>query len=262
MLTRILRPSPSLLLLLCLWAVQASAAEALVFCLEKADVRPWRTQDGRGLNIELLDRVALRLGVKFEYRGLPWKRCLADLKANAVDGAIGASFKQERLAFGVYPGGATADASKRLNNERYIVLRRKDSAVRWDGSAFHGLDGPVGVQLGYSVGDQLRALGATVDEGAEKPFELAQKLAAGRVAAAAMLAGEVTVLMEQHPQLKTQLEALPLPLVEKPYFLMLSNELVNSRRALSERLWRTIEAVRNSRQYQQSERAALRHGGH
>ncbi|MDD5298197.1 MAG: transporter substrate-binding domain-containing protein [Rhodocyclaceae bacterium] len=249
-----------LCLLACLLPLSgpAAATETLVLCLENNDVRPWRTQDGGGLNIELLNRVAARLDLRFEYRGMPWKRCLAELKADQVSGAIGASFRPERLEFGVYPGGDKPDASKRLNSDRYVLLRRKNSRVSWDGRAFRNLDGPVGIQLGYSVGDQLRALGATVDDGAQKAVELAQKLAAGRLGAAAMLDGEARTLMEQNPTLAKQLETLPTPLVEKSYFLMFSHNFADLRGSVAMHVWKEVEAVRNSKDYQKQEREALR----
>ena len=250
---------PTLLgvLFLC-FALPAPAMETLVFCLEKSDVRPWRTQDGGGLNIELLNRVAKRLGVRFEYAGMPWKRCLSELKANTVSGTIGASFKADRLEMGAYPGGATPDNNKRLNMDRYVLLRKKGSGLEWDGKAFRNLNGPVGIQLGYSVGEQLRNLGVTVDEGAQKAEELAKKLAAGRLAAAAMLDGEAEALFESNPKLAAQLEELPIPLVQKPYFLMLSWDFMNNRRDLATRIWNTIEDVRKGPEYQKLERQALK----
>ena len=244
-----------ILFLSCVGVAQAS--EMLAFCLEKADVRPWRTQEGGGLNIELLDRVAERLGLRFEYLAMPWKRCLVELKENRVSGAIGASFLEERLAFGVYPGGLKPDGSKRLNSDRYVVLKRKGNPVDWDGKAFSKLEGAVGIQLGYSVGDSLRALGLAVDEGAQKPEELAQKLAVGRVGAVAMLEGEARSLLEQNPGLAKQLEILPRALSEKPYFVMLSSHLAGKQPDLAQRIWSGVETVRNSREYRERERKAL-----
>jgi polar amino acid transport system substrate-binding protein len=247
----------SLLLLMLPLATPARAQESLTLCLENNDVRPWRTQDGGGLNIELLNQVASRLGFRFEYQGMPWKRCLAQLKANKVIGALGASYKPDRMAFGVYPGGSQPDAGKRLNSDRYVLIKRKGSDLSWDGRSFRGLDGPVGIQLGYSVGDQLRDQGVKVDEGAQKALELAKKLAAGRLAAAAMLDGEVRTLLDQNQALAERLEILPTPLVEKPYFLIFSHEFADKQKTRAQRIWAEVEAVRNSREYQRREREAL-----
>ncbi|CAN5357157.1 hypothetical protein BH11PSE11_BH11PSE11_37920 [soil metagenome] len=237
-------------------ATPAQAAETLVLCLEKADVRPWRTAEGGGLNIELLNRVAKRLDLGFEYRGMPWKRCLAQLKSNEVSGAIGASFKAERLEIGVYPGGDKPDVDKRLNFDRYVLIRRRDSAVQWDGKSFKGLDAPIGVQLGYSIADNLRAMKVEVDEGSQRANELALKLIAGRISAAAMLDGEAATLIAGDAKLAAQLEILHTPLVEKPYFLILSHALHSSKPDLTARIWNTIRDVRNSPDYQKLEHDA------
>jgi polar amino acid transport system substrate-binding protein len=49
--------------------------------------------------------------------------------------------------------------------------------------------------------------------------------------------------------LADQLEVLPLPLLEKPYFLVLSHALVASRPQLANRLWDAVEQVRDSSAY-------------
>ncbi len=235
----------------------ASSASDFIFCVEDRDVRPWRTADGRGLNFELLDMVAARLGVRFQYRGMPWKRCLDELKQNTVQGAMGASFRPKRLENGAYPGGAKADARKRLNFDRYVLLRRKGTPVDWDGKQLTGLDGSVGAQLGYSIVGDLKRLGVPVDDGAPGPLELAKKLAYGYVGAAAMLEGEARELFASNRSLATNLEVVERPLAEKPYFLMLSHELVRDQPAMAERIWNTIESVRESRAYRQLESAQI-----
>lgn len=235
----------------------AMAAEPLVFCLEKADVRPWRTKEGAGLNIELLNRVAKQLNLQFSYQGMPWKRCLVQLKANQVHGAIGASFKAERLEMGAYPGQAKPDASKRLNFDRYVLLRRRGANVTWDGKTFRNLEGAVGIQLGYSIGDHLKELGVMVDEGSQRGNELMLKLIAGRIGATAMLDGEASALLASEPKLTEQVEILPVALAEKPYFLMLSHALTHAQPQTAHEIWNAIRDVRDSAAYQKLEREAM-----
>src|SRR4051794_18470700 len=81
----------------------AAAKPRITLCFERQEVPPWRTLDGGGLNFELLNEVARRTGVDFDYQSMPWKRCLAQLKANQVGGAFAVSFSRERLALGAYP---------------------------------------------------------------------------------------------------------------------------------------------------------------
>jgi polar amino acid transport system substrate-binding protein len=236
----------------CCWQAGAAPANPTVtVCFERADVKPWRTEDGRGLNFELLRLVAEREHIHFDFQSMPWKRCLAQLKANAVDGAFAVSFQAERREIGEYPGGATPDATKRMHVDRYVLLRRKGSTVDWDGTALHNVDGAIGAQLGYSVTEVLRRLNVKVDEGSQRAEELVRKLLAGRVAAAAVGGSDARTLLAG--PYGPQIEALPTPLIEKPYFLILSHQMVQSRAALARRVWDAIEVERNSEAYRRLE---------
>ncbi len=235
-------------------AALADARAPIVLCFERQEVLPWRTLDGQGLNFEMLNEVARRTGVRFDYQSMPWKRCLEQLKANQVDGAFAVSFTRARLGTGAYPGGHVADASKRMHVERYLMVRRRGSRLDWDGRSFHNLEGGrIGFQLGYSVGDFLRQQQVPVDEGSQRADELVHKLLAGRLAGAA-LGGQDAMRLARGP-LGAQLEVLPTPLVEKPYFLVLSRALAAREPQLAARLWKEIEQVRNSPAYRVRERA-------
>lgn len=236
------------------FALSVAAADTLVFCAEDRDVRPWITREGKGLNFELLKRVALQSGLRFEFRQTSWKRCLEDLKQSLVDGAFGASLKAERLEFGAYPGGEQADPRKRLNMDRYVLVRAKGARVAWDGKHLSGLKGPVGVQLGYSIADHLRGMGVAVDEGSPGATELMRKLLAGHVEAVAVLEGEARSLLREDARYRALLEIVALPLVEKPYYLLLSHRFLAARPELAEAIWQGIEQVRESRDYQALEK--------
>ncbi len=240
------------------------AAETLVFCYEKSDARPWRTADGQGLNIVLLRLVERETQMSFQYSGLPWKRCLMQLKNNEVAGAIGSSFRADRQAMGVYPGalkaGQLPDAGKRLNMDGYVLLRRKGTAVAWNGKDIVGLEGVVGTQLGYSIIDKLLALGVKVDDGTHGARETLVKLAGGRLGAAALHTGEAEYLLRNTSSLAADLEIFSESLAEKPYFLMLSHQLLATRPELAQRVWNGIEKVRSSAEYQRLEREILARG--
>ena len=248
-------------LFVCLWigllALASKAAETLTFCYESVDVRPWRTAEGRGLNFDLINAAAAKLGIQVKYEGIPWKRCLSELKANRMDGAFGVSFKADRLDIGVYPGGSQPDDSKRLFTDGYMLLRNKGSKVTWDGKSIGGLEGAVGIQLGYSVGDQLRAMNIPVDDGSINLRELVRKLVAGRIGAAAIGGSDAAYLSSKEPTLAKQFEILPTPLVQKPYFLMLSHHAFDANPERALRLWKAIETERKSVSYVKREEAAL-----
>ncbi len=221
------------------------ASERLTFCFENKLVAPWRNVDKTGLNFELLQRVEKKLDLSFDYQLLPWKRCLAKLKANEVDGAFTVSFSDERREFGAFPGNEQADVKRRMHFARYFLVRKKGSNVSWDGKQFHNLDGKIAFQLGYSVGDMLRGLRVPVDEAADSPHSVGRKVLAGRVAGAAMMDSDTYAVM-QGP-LASKLEVVDTPLIEKPYYLMLSNALVKARPELAEQIWKQVEEVRNSK---------------
>lgn len=228
------------------------AARKLTFCFENRPVIPWRTMALDGLNFELLKRIEPKLDLHFQYQPLPWKRCLSKLQANEVDGAFTVSFSQDRRAFGVYPGHAwpghaVPDAQKRMHTARYFLMRKKGNPIDWDGTHFLHADGKIGFQLGYSVGDMLRAQRVQVDESKDTITSVARKLLTGRLAGAAVFDSEAATLMAG--PLAPQLEMVPVPLLEKPYFLMLSHRLVKAEPDLAERIWKAVEEVRNSRDY-------------
>lgn len=244
-------------------AEPAAPVETVTLCFERANVPPWRTEQLGGLNFELLRMVEQRLNIHFDFQSVPWKRCLAQLQANAYDGAFAVSYVPERRALGVFPGtGSTgtgsADSAKRMHVDRYMLLRRKGSAVEWDGKALRKLQGPVGFQLGYSVGEVLRGLHVEVDEGSQRADELARKLILGRLGAAAMGGSDTAAIMRG--PLAAELEVLPLPLIEKPYYLVLSHGMAERRPELAQRIWTAMAQVRNSPAYKKIEQAALEGG--
>lgn len=230
------------------------AADRLTFCFENKTVAPWRNLDQTGLNFELLKRVESKLKLKFDYQLLPWKRCLAKLKANQVDGAFTVSFSDERRDYGAFPGHDKADVRKRMHFARYFLVRKKGSSVDWDGRQFHQLEGKIAFQLGYSVGDLLHELKVPVDEAADSPHSVGRKVIAGRVAGAAMMDSDTNAIM--NGPLAPKLEVVEMPLIEKAYYLMLSNALVKARPELAERIWKQVEDVRNSKEYGKMVQAA------
>ena len=236
-------------------AASAPAPSALTLCFERQGVLPWRSIEGKGLNFDLLDEVARRTGLRFTYQSMPWKRCLAQLNADQLDGAFSVSFSRERMSLGAYPGGDEADPRRRMHMDSYVIVRRKGSKVGWDGKNFSNVDGRIGFQLGYSVGDFLRARNIPVDEGSQRSDELLEKLLAGRVAAAA-LGGATAMRLMRLPQASV-LEQLPIPLVEKPYYLIFSHAFVARNPELAEKIWATVEQVRNSPAYRRREHDAL-----
>jgi|JI81BgreenRNA_FD_contig_111_332120_length_2698_multi_3_in_0_out_0_2 polar amino acid transport system substrate-binding protein len=226
------------------------APRTLVLCFEDSDVLPWRTREKVGLNFTMLDAVAARTGLRFDYQGRPWRRCHDDLRAGRVDGTFGMSVTPERQAFAAFPGGDTPDPSLRMFEGGYVLVRRRGTTVDFDGERIIGLDGAIGAEPATSIAQDLRRKGYAVDDAAPSPQALLRKLAAGRIAAAAVGTDQMHQLsQEAHPWLR-QLEEVPRPLVEKPYFLALSKPFVARHPDLAARVWQAVAEVRESPAYQ------------
>lgn len=250
-------------LFLCLLPALVSAARAempvLRLCYEDRDSYPWVMTDNSGLNLQLLGLVEHALALRFSYLPVPWKRCLAGLQQNSYDGAFASSYKAERMGLGRYPMDAAGqlDPSKRLHTSGYALYRRTGSAVNWDGNAFQQLHGRVGSLSGFSVVDFLQARGVAVDETSRDPLALLRMLEHGRIEAAALQSLRADFVLQANPSLQASIEKLPVPLEEKPYYLMLSNDYVAANPVLAAAIWAEIERQRESPEYREQARAFL-----
>lgn len=258
-----------------IWAIRAAAALTLVvglhavaggvgevpgtitLCHEDHDVRPWRYGNGGGLNFRLIESAGRQAGLSLRFEAMPWKQCMARLRANQVDGVFAASFRPGQPADGVYPGGVAPDDGKRLYMERFVLVRRKGDRLDWDGASLSRLQGAVGIQAGFQVGEHLRTLGVPTAESGGDADDVLRLLVAGRVGGAALLAGEAAKLLEHDPALRSALEVLPTPLMETPYYLVLSQSFFQRHPKRAENLWRAVETARDSAAYRLLERRTL-----
>lgn len=219
------------------------------FCHEDVDVYPWVLKDRPGLNIAHLKALEQKLGVKIETLPLPWKRCQEDMREGKVDGIFAASFKTERLEMGVYPmAGDKPDAARAMMYDGYSLYRLKGGAVQWDGKKLTST-GNIGAQPGYSIVDQLKQLGAKVDEGAKTADDNLKKVLLGRLEAVALQTLEGDNSLSTNPEFSAKLEKVSPPLVDKPFFLMLSKQFVAKYGDFSKDIWKTLAEVRESADY-------------
>lgn len=219
-------------------------------CTENEDSFPWVLKDRAGLTVQMLRMVEKRVGGRIEVVPLPWKRCLEDIKNGKVDAAFKISYSAARAAeLGNYPmAGDKPDASKRLLTDTYSLYRLKGTAIEWDGKVLKA-GGPVGAQSGFSVVDQLKGLGAKVDDGTRSADDNLKKLLAGRFVALALQTEEGDISVESDPEFKGKIERLKPVLVEKPYFLMFSKQFTSKNAAYVQEVWDAIGTVRESAEY-------------
>jgi polar amino acid transport system substrate-binding protein len=247
---RRLFPTLTLALALSLVGVSAGAQTRLRLCAEDENSYPWMLKDRPGLNAIMMKLLGEQLGLPIDIERQPWRRCLVSMRDGLVDGAFKASFNAERLSFGHYPmRDGKPDLQRRMLDESYHLYRRKGSAVQWDGRLLFGVEGPIGAQAGFSIVEHLRSAGHAVEDGSKVPEALLAKLRLQRVGAAALQTQQGDFLLAQQPELGALIERVGPPLVSKPYYLMLSPQLVARDPAWAERIWDGVAAVRDSAAY-------------
>jgi polar amino acid transport system substrate-binding protein len=200
-----------------------------------------------GIVPEMLKMVEKKVGVKFTFRRSAWKRALeVELKEGTTQGLFTASYKKEREAFGAYPmKDGKPDVSKSFYNTKYVFYKLKGSAAIWDGKELKNLKGNISVPRGYSIGADLKAMGYVVEE-SDYAFNDLKKVAAGRVEVCAELELQADNILESNPDLAAKIEKISPPIVDKPYYLMLSNQFVAKNPQLADKIWTAVGEVRES----------------
>jgi polar amino acid transport system substrate-binding protein len=227
------------------------AAQSKPFRLAYSDVStyPWQVGEGldmavpAGIAIDIIRQAAQDTGIAVEFLRLPNKRVLLELQSGVIDGAFIFSHNPERQTYAEYPRkNGVPDSSLRLARLSYYLYRKKNSPVMWNGSQFQGLQGPVGANSGYSIIGDLRKLGVMVEE-AKSTEQNFNKLQLGRLDAVATQDN----IADPHLQ-KNQMhdiEKLPVPLIEKDYFLIFNRHFAEKNRPQVERLWNRISMIRD-----------------
>jgi len=235
-----------------IFPISALKAEVFVFATENEDSFPWISKKGTGMDYFLVKTAMLNLGHQLSIKPMPWRRCLKSLQINNIDGCFAGSYKKDRLAIGRYPiRDQQLDASRQLHSASYSLYVLNDSNITWDGQQFSTITGMVGAPAGFSIIDKLRKHKLVIHE-AKTTHQLMGMLIRGRINAVAALTMQGDLVLANPPNLASKIKKLSIPLVDKPYFLLLSHELVQKHPQLAEAIWDEIKKVRESDAYQQA----------
>ncbi len=229
------------------------AAEPIRLCQDEIEERPWRTNDNNGLNTIMLRMVEQRLKQNFQIESLAWKRCLSLVQLGEFDGAIAASFRNERLLIGVYPAtlqGQVPDRSRRMSGEVYYFYTPMDKPIEWDGNILTPPVLPIAAQMGYSAIERLKDAGARVDDREHLPAHLLRKVVLGIDSAAVLSQGEGKYLLADS-RFAGKVVRHPIPFYQTDGYLLFSHEFVKREPLLSEQIWDSIAKVRHSATYRE-----------
>lgn len=229
---------------------------------EDVDSYPWNMKDGSGVDLILLKMVDDALpDVSFTYTQAPWKRCLNNIETGKTEGCFTASYKEKRLKHGFYPGthaGNPVDENLKLHSSSYSLYVLKGSGISVDGKlSISGLKGKVAAPSGYSIGGDLEKAGYKVDAKASKSVNNFEKLLAGRVGAVSALTLNGNNILAKQSKYADKIDVIETPLVNKPYYLMLSKQFIAKEKATAEMIWNKIAEVRESQAFKDSAGAFL-----
>lgn len=236
-----------------LFGYSANALEMKVY-YEDSDSFPFSMKNGSGTDIILIKSAAQKNGINIQFIAVPWERCLYSIQSGEGDGCFSASFKTERLDKGDYPmNDGKPDEGRRLHTTSFSFFVKTEDLGKYkvNGMEISGIDkktDSIGAVLGYSIVDDLKKAGYSIDDGSVKSELNFKKLAAGRIKGLATLTQEGEFMISTHDY-KGKLAKVEPPLVSKAYYLMLSKQFVSKNKDLAEKLWSTIAEVRESAEY-------------
>jgi len=225
-------------------------AEPVTVKLAYADIEVFPNQLGGsadipadpGIAVEILQRGFAEAGIGLQLVRLPNRRVLDSVKIGEVDGAFLFSFNTERNRYAAYPQkNGAIDASRRLARQTYVIYKRADDGLGFDGHSFSNLQTAIAANSGFSVTDDLKRLGVPVTEVETTPLAFGM-LQAGRVDGYAVMddTGD--------PYLRgagiTSITKLPVPISSKDYYLIFGRAFQAADPAFVERIWDQLTATR------------------
>ena len=245
-------------MLLGAWLLPGKATP-LKFCFEDVPQTPWTQPDGSGLNFVLLKRVERRLGEQFEFKALPWKRCLAYVASGEMDGVVAAAYSPQRAVWGAVPllPNGEERAAGRLYFDEFQVYVRPGSKLKWDGKRFANLEGSVAIQAGFVVAERLGKMGVDLDQSGKSAEHALRLLMNGSANVAVLQASQANYLIDGDPRFRGQVEVLPVPFAQVPLYLLMSRKSWLREPRRMEAIWDAIAIERESAEYQKQEKAFL-----
>lgn len=197
-----------------------------------------------GIAVELVTQAAAKMGCKIEWKRLPNRRALRELESGAANAMLLLSYNPERAVYAAYPmAGDAPDPTYSLATLSYSVYVKSGSTFKWENRQFSPAQALVGTNAGYSVADELRKLGLSVEEASSTANNL-QKLLVGRIAAYVGQDLQVDLVLEDKHLAGVQ--KLPVPFSLKDYYLPFSKQFFDKSPAIATQLWKQIAEARKT----------------
>jgi polar amino acid transport system substrate-binding protein len=230
----------------------AFSAQEITLCYENVTVFPWITGDDQGVGISELHLVEKKTAVKFKMVRLPWKRCQLEAQKGNFDGIISASFNDERATWGVYPFSEKnkIEPDYRMHTDSFYIYTRKDGPIHWKNGKLLNLgDNKVGVQLGYSVGNELIKQGYPIHSNFTSAVDLIKEIDRGIVQVAVLQDHEATHVLSTITELGKRIVRNEPAFKIADQYLLFTKTFFNHNQELSKKIWKAFSSVREGQDY-------------
>ena len=191
-----------------------------------------------GRSISLVTRAANNMGCQIHWLVLPNMRVLHATQNGQLDGALFYSWDAERDKLFIYPKQqGVVDTRRSLATLDYMLYKRADSPLTWDGHDYRRLTCLIGYNKGWSIGADLADHGVRV-ESAKSAGQNLKKLEKGRICGYATLEQAGDDAIAHYPG--QPFAKLPLPLTRKAYYLIFNSKSYQRHTPRIEALWDEI----------------------
>lgn len=229
-------------------------ASAVTLKLAYADVESYPFQIGNGsqvselpgLSLDIINTALTPLDVDIDYVRVPGRRVLQYIKSGRVDGGFIFSYNKERAQYAVYPmKDGQPDSSKRIATLGYYFYKLKDQAFDWDGSSLSTIkDKIVGAHSGYSITTKLKESNINVYEvkNTEQLFNMLRTRHIDIIAIQEAMAQQYL----KDKRWRNAIERVEPAITAKDYFLIFSNQFMQSHPNLVTHVWESVEDIRDA----------------
>lgn len=234
-----------------LYAITEGLQEIKI-CYEDVSVDPWITGDMKGIVIQQLQMVEKIANVKFNYIRLPWKRCQIEAQKGKIDGLIAASYSKRRTLWGVYPTykNGNINRNQRLHTDSFVIFKTKNSPITFENGKLLNLEThKIGVQLGYSVGNDLEEQGYPTFSSFSTARDIIMALDKNVINVAILQNYSTLKVLAEHPKLERNIIPLQPPFKIADQYLLFTKTFYFNNKKISDQIWNSIPTARESGEY-------------
>lgn len=236
------------LIVLSLLSMPAWAGSTIRVCADNDNNFPLAASEQHsparpGILIEIIRQAAAAENVALELIFAPWKRCNLLMLTGQTDAMLASANTPDRAGQSRFPSASEAY----IWLAEYPLFVKKvhqptAPSLQWDGERLSGPTKNIYAEPGLMVRDKLRQLGAVVPPNIvlnNAPLMVARGRLDGFVT-------EVNIGWQllANQNLQDELETLPVPVLQVPWYVPVSRQFYDSHPELVERLWQRIALVR------------------